>query len=233
MGSTENTKTHIVNLALRHIKLAPITSPDEASEQARVGNLFYDGARRAALRTCDWNFATDNQALVLLGSVDDTTFDPTYVTPQDVVPGFLYCYAEPKNLRVRKLYNPQTPDSLPLPYIDRTVHDRVQEILLNIVDFRVMQSPKTKQAAIVTNLKSAWAELTVDVLDESRFDDMFVEGFSYELALKMCLALTADKELWQLIKAERDEFVGEAKRKNGGEGTEKLPRVSNYEGARG
>lgn len=233
MGASDNTKTTIINMALAHCKVSPITSPDDASEPARKGNLFYDKARRSALRACDWNWAEQNVSLAVLGSVDNPNFDPTFAMPQDVVPGWLYCYGVPGQcLRVRKLYSPQTPDSLPLPYIDRTIHDRVQELLLNDVQFRVMRSPLTNQSCIVTNLKGAWASFTLDVKDESQFDDEFVDAFSYELALKLCLPLTADKELVQIIKSARDEFIGEAKRKNGGEGTERLPRASNYEAAR-
>lgn len=232
MPSPSVTKTLIFNMALSHCKVQTVTSPNDQTEPARACNLFYEVAKRAALRACDWNFATDNQALTLLGSVDDPNFDPTFVTPQDVVPGWLYCYQEPVALRIRKLYAPQTPDSLPLPYIDRTIHDRVQEILLNDVHYRLMQSPKTKTPCIVTNLKSAWAELTVDVNDESRFSDDFVTGMSFELALLLCMPLTADKELWQMIESMRDGFINEAKRKNGGEGTERQPRMSNYEASR-
>ena len=58
---------------------------------------------------------------------------------------------------------------------------------------------------------------------------MFVEGFVYVLAYKMCLPLTADKELAQLVKADGNEYFGEAKRKNGGESTERGPRYSDYE----
>lgn len=233
MPNGTNNRTIISNLALSHIKQRNITSPDDASEAARKINLFYDRARRAALRACDWNFAKQNIALNLLGSVQDATFDPTFATPQDVVPGYSFCYSLPANcIRVQKLYTPISPDSLPLPYIDRTVFTRIEGFTDYEVKFELMRAPKSNVQAIVTNLQGAWAKYTFDITDESQFDDMFFEAFAYDLALRLCMPLTADKELLSAIKIERDEFVGEAKRKNGGEGTEMQKRSSAYEDSR-
>lgn len=230
-----NTKTAIINLGLSHIKQATITSPSDSSPQARKANLFYDRARRAALRACDWSCACQNQALTLLGSMADSTFDPTWATAQDVIPGFTYLYAEPSMcVRVRKIYIPSSPQSSG-PFFD-SQGNQIQSVRFsnpdNDIIWKRQRSPKTNVMSLACDLQYAWSEFTFDLTDESQFDDMLVEAMGYEMALRLCMPLTADKELLQVVKAGRDEFVKEARRVNGGDGTERLKRVSNYEAAR-
>lgn len=233
MPSPTNEKTSISNLGLSHIKQRTITSFDEQSEQARKCQLFWDRARRAALRACDWNFTTKNQRLDLLGSVADANFDATFAIPQDIVPGWHSLYAmPPKCQRVRRIYTIQVPGVFNA-FIDNTFRDRAaDDDTGDEVKFKVLRSPKTDVMAIACNVQGAWAEFTFDVTDESQFDDMFVEAMGFEMALRLCMPLTADMELLAAIAAQYKEFVGEAKRKNGGEGTEMLRRVSAYERAR-
>lgn len=241
--SADISQVVIMNLALAHINKRAVTSPTEASEEARKCSLFYHQARRAALRACDWNFATQNVALTLLGSVGDASFDPTWATPQDVVPGYSYLYGQPsKCLRVRRIYNPQVlgyqgnagpyfdGSGNPVESVPGSLYN--QSARNNRIKYEVLRSPKTNQMAIATDLVKAWCCYTFDVVDESQFDDMFVDAFGFQLALLICPSLTADDSLLQIIAAQFKEFVGEAKRKNGGEGTEELPRSSAYEDAR-
>lgn len=230
--AAENTKTSICNLALTHIKQRTIMSVADQSEQARKCILFYDKARRAALRQCDWNFATAQLKLAKLGDIDTAIANPTILADQDIYRGFNFLYAEPANtIRFRKVFNPQRMDQFD-PYTDRTLDERRRTHSQTWNQFKLVQSPITKIRAVASNLDCAYCEITTDITDESQFDDMFVDGFAYELALKLCIPLTADKELFGIIKTERDEFKGEAQRKNGGEGTERLPKSSSYEDAR-
>lgn len=230
--ATDNTKTAICNLALTHLKQRTILSVADASEQARKCILFYDRARRAALRQCDWNFATAQGQLAKLGDIDTALDNPTVPADQDIFYGFNFLYAEPANtIRFRKVFNQQRLDAFD-PYTDRTRDERRNAIGQVFNKFKLVQSPITKVRAIACNVDLAFYEITADITDESVFDDMFIDGFAYELALKMCIPLTADKELFSIIKSERDEFKGEAQRKNGGEGTEELPKSSSYEDAR-
>ena len=227
--TAENTKTSIINLALTHIKQRTIASVAENSEQARKGILFYDRSRRSALRGCDWNFATSQIILNKLGDIDTAINNPSVQADQDIFYGYNFLYAEPPNtIRFRKVFNQQRQDAFD-PYTDRTRDERRNAIGQTFNQFKLVQSPITKIRAIVD---LAYGDITLDITDESVFDDMCVDGFAYELALKMCIPLTADKELYGIIKAERDDFFGEAKRKNGGEGTERLPKSSSYEDAR-
>jgi hypothetical protein len=230
--AAENTKTSIANLALTFIKQRTIMSFADNSEQARKCILFYDKARRATLRACDWNFATAQGQLVKLGDIDTATSNPTVPADQDVFLGYNFLYAEPANtIRFRKVFTKQRMDAFD-PYGDRTLDERRRTHAQAFDQWKLVQSPITKIRAIASNLDCAYYEITTDITDESQFDDMFAEGFAYELAMMLCIPLTADKELFGIIKSERDEYMGEAKRKNGGEGTEHLPKSSSYEDAR-
>lgn len=224
-------KTSIVNLALAHLKKKGITSMSEPSLAASIAAEFYDIDRREALRSCDWNFAGFDQSLNLLASVNDANFDPTYATLQDQIPGWIYCYKAPSPcIRVRKIYYP---NNVPVssPYLDRTLHDRYQEGQ-DEIKWLLQRCPKSNVMALYTQVPSAWAKITQDITDESQFDDSFVKGFAWVLASSMCMPLTADKELQGIVDGGRKEFFDEAKRKNGGEGTERLVRASPYENAR-
>lgn len=225
-------QTTIINLALSHIKKKNVTSISDPSEEARKAALFYDIDRREALRACDWNFTGFDQKLDLIASVDDAAFDPNFNTLQDQIPGWLYCYAAPPQcIRVRKVYSPARIE-MASPYLDRTLLERFENGQ-NQIEWLLQRCPKSNVMAIYTNVQFAWVKITKDITDESQFDDSFVKGFAWVLASSLCLPLTADKELQQIVDAGRKEFFDEAKRKNGGEGTERLVRVSNYEDARG
>jgi hypothetical protein len=226
------TKTLIANMALAHIKQRSIASPDEASEPARKVNLFYDPCRRAVLRSCDWNFATTTSKLALLGDQQTAMDNPTDQSKQDVILGWNYLYSYPaKCIRARNIISPVAVNMYD-PYMDRTLYDRLRAEGNLISDFRVLRSPITNVLAIPCQLQNAYCEFTIDITDEGQFDDMFVEGFSYYLAAKLAIPLTGDKELKQIMEEEYDRHLGEAKRKNGGEGTERQPRPSEYEKAR-
>lgn len=241
MPSAANSQVIIMNMALAHINKRQITSPTEISEEARKCSLFYHRARRSMLRACDWNFAAVNQGLALIQSVADADFDPTWAALQNVIPGFNYMYAQPSScLRVRKLYNPVVPGSI---YSQGPFFDSAGNPIESVtgdqgrdsgdrVKFRLVRAPKNNVMGIATDLKSAWTEFTFDITDESQFDDIFVEAFALELALRICPSLTADQDTLRDVALMRKEAVDEAKRVNGDEGPEDQPQMSNYERVR-
>lgn len=228
MPDPSNTKISIINKSLAHIKIRSIMSLHEASEPARKANLFYDCVRKSMLRACDWKFATVKKALNLLGDVETAALNPTDGSKQDILPGWSYTYAYPaKCVRVRKLFNPQR-NFDPSPYNDRSMGDNSRRQ----VQFEEARSPVTNVLCLGTNIPSAWAEFTYDITDESQFDDMFQDVMSWNLAAELAIPLSCDKELAVMVANEAKSRESEAKRKNGGEGTEMAPRVSNYESAR-
>ena len=223
-----NTKITIINKALSHLKVRTITSLDENCEQARKANLFYDCTRKSALRACDWRFATVKPVLNLLGDVNTALANPTDLSKQDFIPQWLFTYAYPANcVRLRKVFNAQVFIDIN-PYNDRSAYDYSSKI----AKFEIARSPRTNLLAIACNLEAASAEYTFDITDESQFDDMFQDAFAWLLAEDLAMPLSADMELQGWISSQAKKSFDEAKRKNGGEGTEMAPRQSNYEAAR-
>ena len=228
MPDPNNSKIIIANKALSHIKQRTITSLDENSEQARKVNLFYDCVRRAALRSCDWRFATQKPILALLGDIQTAADNPTDQSKQDIIPQWMYTYAYPsKCIRVRKVFNPQVFVDIS-PYNDRSIIDRSARIHL----YEVCRSPITNQMAIGCNLPFASCEITADITDESQFDDLFQDSMAWLLAQELAVPLSCDQELKDSVDRDCKAVFDEAKRKNGGEGTEVAPRYSNFEMAR-
>ena len=86
--ATPNSKTAIANLALGHLKVAPVTSidpPDADSKAAKAAAKWYDQARRDTLEGHPWNFASKR---ITLGS--DTTaplfeYTDRYQVPPDFI----------------------------------------------------------------------------------------------------------------------------------------------------
>lgn len=229
MPSPTNVKTSVANLALSHIKQTNFLSSDnDDSEQCQVINLWYDRARRAALRAAHWHFAEKNVQLVLLGDISTATENPTVQADQDILPGWIYTYSYPSNcLKIRCVYSPNFgdyPDVLVDPFRDQSLPIK----MVKEAEYNTARSPITDAMAIGTNLQLAWVKYTFDETDLSRFDDMCIDAFALELAVRICLPLTADKELYALIESARVKIAGEAKRINGGEGTEKVPGSTRY-----
>ena len=226
MPDPTNTKINIINRALSHLKQRTITSLTEQSEQARKAVMFYDNCRKTALRSCDWRFARVQATLNLLGDIDTAMNNPTDLSKQDVIDQFNYLYAYPADcVRLVKVYN-SIFSIFPEPYLDTHIrHGRLAK-------FEVMRSPITKVMAIACNLEAAKCHYTQNITDESQFDDMFQDAFAWALADDLCMPLTADKELQQMVHKGSDIYMEEAKRKNGGESTETQPRESPYEQAR-
>ena len=221
-----NTRINICNKALRHLKSEPISSISEQTESARVANLFYDCARKSALRACDWHFARVQRSLTLLGDINTALANPTDASKQDIIDQFTYTYLYPADcVRMVKVYCPQHA-IFPEPYGDRHFARGAFD------KFEIMRSPITDTLALGCNLESAKCHYTVDIKDESQFDDLFQDALGWQLADEMCLSLTADKELQQIVHAGATEVFERAARKNGGESTEVSPRESPYDQCR-
>lgn len=93
-----STKLEIVNIALARLGESPIQSMDEGTAPANLAKVFYDSARRSALRDYNWAFALRTLRLARLVE-----------TPVD----FLYAYSVPVDcLRVLQVRRSGFPDSL-------------------------------------------------------------------------------------------------------------------------
>ena len=225
------TKISICNKALSHIKVGNLSSLAEQSEAAFKCNLFYDCARRSALRACDWRFARVQRPLTLLGDINTAIANPVSASPLnskywDIIDQFEFTYLYPSDcVRMVKVYNPYHAIH-PEPYGDRHMAHGKEDF------FEIMRSPVTNQMALGCNLERARCHYTVDMKDESQFDDMFQDALGWMLALELCIPLTADQSLMAATGALAEKFIEEAMRKNWGESTEVSPRESPYEQCR-
>lgn len=86
--STPNSKTAIVNLALRHLKIDPVVSidpPDEDSKAAQAGAAWYDQARRDTLEAHPWKFASRRRNLAADASAPTFEWTKKYELPPDFI----------------------------------------------------------------------------------------------------------------------------------------------------
>jgi hypothetical protein len=78
------TRIDVCNLALGRIGQEAIATLDEASNEARMLNRFWDPDRKSVLRAHPWNFATETSELAeVLDPVPD--FDYVYELPADCI----------------------------------------------------------------------------------------------------------------------------------------------------
>lgn len=235
MPSALNTKTVIINLALSHIRISNfISSPQDTNEQAILGNLWYDQDRRKVLRECDWTFCRKNVQLTSLGDINTATTNPSVQADQDILPGWIWTFAQPpKCAAIRKIYAPtygDWPDVVVDPFRDLSLPVK----FLRKAEYQLGRSPVTDQEAVGCNLEAAWAVYTFDETDESRFDDLFVKALSLQLAVDMCMPLTANEGLMGQVEQRYEKAMDEARRINHQEEVESAPNAddSNYLRAR-
>lgn len=196
-------KVDIYNMALGHIAIDDITSPDEDSEPARKCELFWLPSLKAILRAHDWGFAGQNEALAVIA-------DETII-------GWTYLYKYPANcLMLRKIYNEGT--------------DLTQ---VRTDPFKVTLSPDTNQKSIASNLQGAYIEYTTLVEDPTLYDASFVEAVSFKLASFLAKPLTGDSSMREALTRMAMATVESAKSNNKTETHETQKRVSKYVTARG
>lgn len=81
-------KTAIVNLALSHLKVDPITSiepPDSDSKEASAGAKWYDQARRHVLEEHPWKFAQKRTTLLAETDAPAFEYSKQYQVPSDYI----------------------------------------------------------------------------------------------------------------------------------------------------
>jgi hypothetical protein len=101
------TQLEIVNKALGHISIAPITSMVESSPAAILANSIWDTCRQDCLRNHDWPFATVITALSTTNSTilhNDWTYAYAYPTDALEVWNVYYNYTD-KSPRFRVVYD--------------------------------------------------------------------------------------------------------------------------------
>ena len=160
-------KVDIINMALGHCGINTIASVDEKTMPAIQASLFWDNARRTALRDHPYNFA---QARVVLAEKE---------MPDEYYGDWRHCYALPKDgvriLAVHAgLFAGKTDD-------DANVYAWIEQL------------PKTHYAirggTLYSNAERVAADIVMDITDVSEWDDMFVEMMARKLACMIAVPL--------------------------------------------
>lgn len=129
--------------------------------------------------------------------------------------GWAYLYKYPsKCLFVRKIFNQDT------------LNDAEPQ------QFKELLSSTTNQKAIATNLKPAYAEITVQVTDPNLYDSLFVKALAYNMASELAQPLCGDSVLGEKMAGYYTKVIEQAKTSNAAEGNYTPQITSSYEDAR-
>ncbi len=193
-----NAKVTIWNMALGFIGTRTVASDTENTLEAVQCGLYWDSARRQALRDFPWNFA---QRRVWLAEID---------MPVGYEKQYAYAYAMPEDaLQALRLF-PEGED-LRTNYADEEAGR-----------FLVVHDAERKGGVIVTNAQNALLSYTADITDVSLFDDLFMHMLARKLAAMVAISLLKNNsqkisELEQLYRAS----IPNAVQANANEGREK------------
>lgn len=171
-------KVHIWNMALGFVGTRSVASEDEVTPEAQQCALYWDSARRQALRDYPWNWAQRRVALA------------EQPMPEAWAAEWAYAYALPtKCLKLHRV----------IPEGKRPPHDacRVPCKLVHGDDGATL---------ILTQAPAAWADYTSDVPEVAFWDDLFVGLMARKLAAMVAVSLLKNnqakvQELEQLYRA--------------------------------
>jgi len=236
----------IANLALSAINKRPIATMGDAIESARMVNRWYDHMRRKLLEECDWTFARKVFKLNLIGEstgVADfpdwataggtTNSTPPSVTANNFVFPWAFIYQYPPNVRfIHKVYNVHSPTGLEewSGYSGTQFRTWLEA---QHSGWELIRSRATNEYAIACNIQEAICKYTFDMTDASQFSSEFADALALKIAQKICMPLTGDKELKQMIDSDLEKAMTDAFRINLSENPEHGPTSSQYEDVRG
>jgi hypothetical protein len=214
----------ICNLALQELGArSTITSLDENSTESIALNNQYDQALDSTLTGIRWNFARAQAPLTLIA---DATQNQTVPTP------WLYEYAYPSDCVQARYIMPvfynvpgntsggaTTPTFTgpPIPWLVSSDFDNNQNRI----------------TVILTNQPQAILVYTARVSNPNNFSADFVSAFSKVLASRICLQLTGDKTLKQVLIKDANQALIEAQVSNGNEGLTIIDSIPDWMRVRG
>lgn len=209
------TKVDIINLALARIGNDGITSPDEASQGARVARRVYDMIRDVVLEAFPWNFAVRRGET--LAAVSNESTD-----------NWAYAYAYPSTaLRVLKIYPPSSPSAMMI-----WTNQIWSSILTRDPDEWEVAQSSTGSRIIFCSVEQAKVDYIMQVANPALYSPSFVDAFAYRLAAEMALSLAADEQKRANNLNIYRQMLVEAWTNQANERQENLRRPSRYLGAR-
>ncbi len=176
-----NSKLNIWNMALGFIGTRTISTEDERTLEAIQCGLYWDNARRSALRDYPWNFARRRASLaeISLPSGYEHEFTHAYALPNDL-------------LHALKIY-PNWHD-----YNALGANERAR--------FMIVHDANNKQGILLCNTAKCLLAYTADIEDCNMFDDLFTHMLARKLAALIAVPLLKNnpakvQELEQLYRA--------------------------------
>ncbi len=171
-------KLGIWNMALGFIGTRTVAAESERTLEAVQCGIYWDSARRGALRDYPWNFA-QRRAWLAKTSL-----------PQEYANQYAYAYAVPDDMLLALRIYPTGKD-----------YDDVES-----GRFILAYNAQSKQPIILTNAPEALLAYTADIEDTSIFDDLFAYMLARKLAALIAVSLlknntTKVQELEQLYRA--------------------------------
>ncbi|MCD7712725.1 MAG: hypothetical protein LUJ25_08515, partial [Firmicutes bacterium] len=149
----------IYNMALGFIGTRTIASANENTPEAIQCELFWNNARRAALRDYPYPFAQARVNLALLAKF-----------PEEYENEWQYAYSWPnKALKVHRIHSQGKENRL-----------HKEKYIVRIID---------NITTILCNTKTPLAEITQDIIEVSLWDDMFVHSMARKLACLIAVPL--------------------------------------------
>ncbi len=174
-------KLSIWNMALGFIGTRSIAAENENNLETVQCALYWDSARRQALRDYPWNFASRRAWLAEVA------------LPKGYEQQYSHAYAAPKDmLHALRIY----PSGKDYEQHGDTESGR----------FIIIYSDEDKKPLILTNAAKALLAYTADIQDPSIFDDLFAHMLARKLAALIAVALLKNNsskvsELEQLYRA--------------------------------
>ena len=189
-------RVDIANLALSWLGERPITSIDDDTDRAHQIQINYVPARDATLEAHDWTFAIQR-------------FIPAQNVVTPVYGAGLAYDIPPQILRVISVdRNEDSSDAFALP-----INSREQ------IDWQ-LEGDK-----IICNEDAIYCRGVRRIEEEGRFSPLFVHAFSAKLAFLLAQNITADPNIAQNVYGMYEQFIHEAKSRDGIQGRSR--RLSN------
>lgn len=185
------TKIEIINLALSMLSANLLSSTGDDSDEARLANLHYDPARDATLEAQEWSFAIKR-------------FQPAK-TDEAPLYGYGNAFTVPSEiLRVVACDRVTNPPSGLMQDISVYQPEQIDWVM--------------EKRLILTDEDVVYARGIERITAEGQFSPLFVHAFAAKLAVLMAYTLTQSNQIMQNAAALYEQFIAEAKSRDGLQG---------------
>jgi hypothetical protein len=210
----------ICNLALSHIAAkSTIESLNEDSEEARFCSLHYAPSRDAVLRDHDWAFARKTVELAVPSG-------------ESAPVRWKYIYTYPSDCLAARRVLTGTSDTHAWPYVYDHDDWDYSPMIGEAIPFEVGLAADSSGMRIYTGISPATLAYTAKVNNTELFDPLFVEAFSWRLALAVTPSLQVDGDFMKVAAEMYQMSLSRAMTASANERTDAPKGAAPYERAR-